>query len=96
MNMKALSDAFPYLSDSVNDAMRAQDDLLRETITRQYGEYLDRFASHKTPSGTEFSRALFQIEGMAATIREIRKSARVLAGLPEMPDHTIHPPAGNA
>lgn len=85
MNMKTLADTFPELPDSVNEAMRAQDDLLRETITRQYGEYLDRFASHKTPSGTEFSRILFQIEGMAGTIREIRKSARVLAGEQEPP-----------
>ena len=80
MNMKMLADTFPDMPDSVNEAMRAQDDLLRETITRQYGAYLERFASHKTPSGTEFSRALFQIEEMAGTIREIRKSARVLAG----------------
>lgn len=79
INLKTLADAFPNLDDSVNEAMRVQDDLLRETITRQYGQYLDRFASHSTPSGTEFSRALFQIEGMAGTIREIRKSARLLA-----------------
>lgn len=81
MNMKTLVGAFPELSDSVNRAMRAQDDLLRETITRQYQDYLDRFASHETPSGSEFSRVLFQIEGMAATIREIRKSTRLLVKL---------------
>lgn len=78
MNMKTLADAFPDLSDGVNEAMRRQDDLLRETITRQYGEYLSRFAAGKTPAGSEFSRALFQIEGMAGTIREIRKTARLL------------------
>ena len=78
MNLKTLADSFPQITDPVNEAMRQQDDILRDTITRQYQEYLDRFASHKTPSGSEFSRILFQIEGMAGTIREIRKSTRVL------------------
>ena len=78
MNLKTLADTFPQISGPVNEAMRQQDDILRDTITRQYQEYLDRFASHKTPSGSEFSRILFQIEGMAATIREIRKSTRIL------------------
>jgi phosphate:Na+ symporter len=78
MNLKTLADEFPHISDIVNEAMRKQDDLLRETITRQYHEYLERFASRQTPSGSEFSRILFQIEGMAGTIREIRKSARLL------------------
>jgi phosphate:Na+ symporter len=78
MNLKTLADEFPHISDLVNEAMRKQDDILRETITRQYQEYLERFASRQTPSGSEFSRVLFQIEGMAATIREIRKSARLL------------------
>jgi hypothetical protein len=78
MNLKTLADEFPQISDTVNEAMRKQDDLLRETITRQYHEYLERFASRQTPSGSEFSRVLFQIEGMAGTIREIRKSARLL------------------
>jgi hypothetical protein len=58
--------------------MRKQDDILREIFTLQYREYLDRFASGTTPSGSEFSRILFQIEEMASTIREIRKSARLL------------------
>ena len=78
MNLKTLADNFPKISDPINEAMREQDDILRDTITHQYQEYLDRFASHKTPSGSEFSRVLFQIEGMAATIREIRKSTRLL------------------
>jgi Na+/phosphate symporter len=78
MNVKTLADTFPQINDPVNEAMRQQDDILRDTITRQYQEYLERFASHKTPSGSEFSRILFQIEGMAATIREIRKSTRLL------------------
>ncbi len=78
MNLKTLADSFPQINDPVNEAMRQQDDILRDTITRQYQEYLGRFASHKTPSGSEFSRVLFQIEGMAGTIREIRKSIRVL------------------
>lgn len=83
MNLKTLADSFPDLPDSVNEEMRRQDDVLRNTITRQYQEYLDRFASHKTPSGSEFSRILFQVESMAGTIREIRKSARMLAGVQE-------------
>lgn len=79
MNLKTLSEEFPHLSDEANEAMRNQDDLLRQTVTRQYREYLDRFSARKTPSGSEFSRVLFQIEGIASTIREIRKSARMLA-----------------
>jgi len=78
MNLKTLADNFPKISDPINKAMREQDDLLRDTVTARYRDYLDRFASHQTPSGTEFSRILFQIEGMASTIREIRKSTRLL------------------
>lgn len=78
MNLRVLADTFPKISDQVNEAMRRQDDILRDTITRQYQAYLDRFASHTSPSGSEFSRILFQIEGMAGTIREIRKSTRLL------------------
>jgi Na+/phosphate symporter len=78
MNLTTLTRDFPDISDAANERMRKQDDLLRETVTYQYREYLQRFASGKTPSGTEFSRILFQIEGMAATIREIRKSTRLL------------------
>lgn len=77
-NLQTLIESFPVFSDSVNEEMRSQDDLLRSSITRQYREYLDRFASRNTPSGTDFSRALFQVEGMAGIIREIRKSARLL------------------
>ncbi|PWR75811.1 Na/Pi cotransporter family protein [Methanospirillum stamsii] len=77
-NMKTLSEIFPTISDEKNQEMRKQDESLREMVMLQYQEYLDRFTSHSTPSGTEFSRALFQVEGMAATIREIRKSARML------------------
>jgi hypothetical protein len=58
--------------------MRKQDDILRGIATNQYREYLHRFATGKTPSGSEFSRILLQIEGMASTIREIRKTTRFL------------------
>ena len=78
MNLKTLADNFPKINDPINKAMREQDDLLRDTVTAQYRDYLDRFASHKTPSGSEYSRILFQIEGMTGTIREIRKSTRLL------------------
>lgn len=79
MNLKTLQEEFPAISDAANEAMRRQDDILRETITRQYRDYLNRFAAGMTPAGSEFSRALFQIEGMAGTIREVRKTARLLA-----------------
>jgi phosphate:Na+ symporter len=78
MNLTTLARDFPDISDAANERMRKQDDLLRESVNFQYREYLQRFASGKTPSGSEFSRVLFQIEGMASTIREIRKSARLL------------------
>jgi phosphate:Na+ symporter len=58
--------------------MRSQDEILREEMTRQYQQYLTRFSSGKSPSGSTFSLVLLQIEGMAATIREIRKSSRLL------------------
>ncbi|WML68155.1 MAG: hypothetical protein METHP_01743 [Methanoregula sp. SKADARSKE-2] len=51
MNLKTLTDTFPQINDPVNQAMRQQDDILRDTITRQYQGYLDRFASHKTHQG---------------------------------------------
>ena len=78
MNLRTLGEAFPTITDEINESMRIQDDHLRDIITTQYREYLRRFAARKTPSGSEFSRVLFQIEGMAGTIREIRKSARLL------------------
>jgi phosphate:Na+ symporter len=78
MNLTTLARDFPDISDAANERMRKQDDLLRESVNFQYREYLQRFASGKTPSGSEFSRVLFQIEGMASTIREIRKSTRLL------------------
>jgi phosphate:Na+ symporter len=78
MNLKTLALAFPAITDEINESMRKQDDILREIATRQYHEYLDRFASKKAPSGSEFSRVLFQIEQMASTIREIRKTIRLL------------------
>ena len=77
-NLNTLAGSFPVLSDEINTSMREQDKLLREIITLQYRLYLQRFASRQSPSGSEFSRALFQVEGMNATIREIRKSSRLL------------------
>lgn len=78
MNLKTLAESFPAISDEVNELMRMQDDILRDIITLQYRLYLQRFASRKSPAGSTFSLALFQIEGMAGTIREIRKSSRLL------------------
>ncbi|PKG31351.1 MAG: hypothetical protein CW742_13860 [Methanoregula sp.] len=78
INLKTLGESFPVFTDEVNESMRVQDDHLRDIITTQYQEYLRRFTSHKTPTGSEFSRVLFQIEGMAGTIREIRKSSRLM------------------
>ncbi len=78
MNLKTLEQEFPEISGSTNEAMRQQDDQMRETINYLYRDYLQRFSEKKTPSGSEFSRVLFQIEGMAGTIREIRKSVRLL------------------
>ncbi len=78
INLKALTESFPGINEAVNDSMREQDDILRDLISLQYRQYLVRFAASKSPAGSTFSRALFQVEGMAATIREIRKSSRLL------------------
>ncbi|MDD5142684.1 Na/Pi cotransporter family protein [Methanoregula sp.] len=78
MNLRTLGESFPEITDEINESMRMQDDRLRDIITTQYREYLRRFTARMTPSGSEFSRVLFQIEGMAGTVREIRKSTRVL------------------
>jgi Na+/phosphate symporter len=77
-NLEALIAAFPAIPDDVNEAMRAQDDYLRDEMTGQYLRYLSRLSSHQSPAGSDISRALFQVEGMAATVREIRKSLRRL------------------
>lgn len=77
-NLRTLTETFPLITDPVNNSMREQDNILRRTITTQYREYLTRFALKKTGLGSDFSLVLFQIEGMAGTIREIRKSLRVL------------------
>ncbi|MBN2733449.1 MAG: Na/Pi cotransporter family protein [Methanomicrobiaceae archaeon] len=79
MNLKALVESFPVITDDINQSMRKRDEALRDIITLQYRQYLRRYVFHKTPAGSAFSRALFQIEGMAGTIREIRKSTRLLA-----------------
>lgn len=79
LNLETLARTFPAITDEVNEQMRRQDDLLRDVVTLQYNDYLNRFAAGRTTDGSEFSRALFQIEGMAGTIREIRKTARLLA-----------------
>ncbi len=78
INLESLVRSFPAISDETNEQMRRQDDTLRRIVTIQYNDYLNRFAAKKTPAGSEFSRVLFQIEGMAGTIREIRKTARML------------------
>lgn len=77
-NIEVLIAAFPAISDDVNEAMRVQDEHLRDEITSQFQQYLARLSSHQSPGGSDISRALFQVEGMAATIREIRKSLRRL------------------
>jgi phosphate:Na+ symporter len=77
-NLEALIAAFPAIPDDVNEAMRAQDEHLRDEMTGQYLRYLSRLSSHQSPAGSDISRALFQVEGMAATVREIRKSLRRL------------------
>jgi len=77
-NLEALITAFPDITDDVNESMRAQDEHLRDEMTGQYQRYLSRLSSRQSPAGSDISRALFQVEGMAATIREIRKSLRRL------------------
>jgi Na+/phosphate symporter len=77
-NLGMLIAAFPAIPDDVNDAMREQDERLRDEMTGQYQRYLSRLSSHQSPAGSDISRALFQVEGMVSTIREIRKSLRRL------------------
>jgi phosphate:Na+ symporter len=77
-NLTILRESFPEISDSADAAMRSQDEILRNDMTWQYQQYLTRLSSGKSPSGSTFSLVLFQIERMAATIREIRKSSRLL------------------
>lgn len=78
MNLDTLIESFPVITDKINESMRERDETLRDIITLKYQQYLRRYVFHKTPAGSTFSRALFQIEGMAGTIREIRKSTRIL------------------
>jgi phosphate:Na+ symporter len=78
-NLAALIAAFPVISDEINDAMWEQDEKLRDEMTGQYKQYLSRLSAHNVREGSDISRALYQIEGMAATIREIRKSLRRLS-----------------
>lgn len=77
-NIELLIAAFPVIPDDVNGAMREQDEHLRDEMTGQYQRYLARLSLNQSPAGSDISRALFQVEGMAATIREIRKSLRRL------------------
>jgi len=77
-NLTILIESFPDISDAADAAMRSQDEMLRKEITRQYQQYLVRLTSGESPAGSNFSRAMFQVEGMAGTIREIRKSSRLM------------------
>jgi phosphate:Na+ symporter len=77
-NVGILRDAFPEISDTVDSAMRSVDETLRVEITRHYHQHVIRISGGKNPAGSTVSRMLFHIEGMAATIREMRKSARML------------------
>lgn len=77
-NLELLIAAFPVIPGDVNGAMREQDERLRDEMTGQYQRYLARLSLNRSPAGSDISRALFQVEGMAATIREIRKSLRRL------------------
>lgn len=77
-NLATLVRAFPDISQTDYRQMREADERLREEMNQDYQRYLDRLSSKKSPGGSMFSRALFEIERMAGTIREIRKS---IAGL---------------
>jgi len=77
-NLKLLAESFPGVPDMVDAAMRSMDETLREDITGYYRHYIIRMATAKTPTAGTIPRMLFSIEGMAATIREMRKSARLL------------------
>jgi len=77
-NLAALIATFPAIPDDINESMREQDERLRDEMTAQYKRYLSRLSSHQSPGGSDISRALFQVEGISGTIREIRKSLRRL------------------
>ncbi|HOT03474.1 MAG TPA: Na/Pi cotransporter family protein [Methanolinea sp.] len=77
-NVGILRDAFPDMSDRVDAAMRSIDETLRVEITRHYHQHVIRISSGKSTASSTISRMLFHIEGMAATIRELRKSTRLL------------------
>ena len=77
-NVGILRDAFPDMSDKVDAAMRSIDETLRVEITRHYHQHVISLSSGKSTAGSTISRMLFHIQGMAATIREMRKSTRLL------------------
>jgi len=77
-NVGILRDAFPEISETIDSAMRSVDETLMVEITRYYHLHVIRISSGKNPAGSTVSQMLFHIEGMAATIREMRKSARML------------------
>lgn len=73
-NLSTLIRAFPQIPAEDYARMREEDDRLRAAMNLHYRHYLARLSTRKTPEGSTLSRALFEIELMAGTIREIRKS----------------------
>jgi len=77
-NVGILRDAFPDISDTIDASMRSVDETLRVEISRHFHQHIIRSSPGKSAAGSTISRMLFHIEGIAATIREMRKSARLL------------------
>ncbi|MEM2124199.1 MAG: Na/Pi cotransporter family protein [Methanolinea sp.] len=76
-NLSRLSKVFPDVPDDVDAAMRSVDESLRVEITRFYHHYLINHATRRSPFWSIGSRMLFYIEGISATVREMRKTARL-------------------
>ncbi|MFA5331088.1 MAG: Na/Pi cotransporter family protein [Methanoregula sp.] len=73
-NLSTLIRTFPQIPQEDYAKMQEEDDRLRVAMNLHYRHYLARLSTKKTPEGSTLSRALFEIELMAGTIREIRKS----------------------
>jgi len=77
-NLASLAEMFPCIPDSIDAAMRSVDDPLRVEITRHSHQHFIGTSIGKSPAGSTVSRVLFHIEGMAATICEMRYAARLI------------------
>ncbi|MBN1168018.1 MAG: Na/Pi cotransporter family protein [Methanospirillaceae archaeon] len=88
-NLHELSLMFPVIDDETNERMRKNDERFRLELNRLYQEYIRGLASQRNTAGSVYSEILSSGEEVSATIREIRKTWRLLTKM--LPEKDLQP-----